>query len=189
MKRGLLQAGCSVLLVSSLIACGGGETKVAARRMADALHVVLSTDRGVYTKLVVNRLVGEEKVIHASERWLEEKALPLPAQMFRLGAEEARKKSQDFSYKLLSKWPINKANTPRTEVEKKGLEYVEAESGKKAFYNEEERGGTKYFTAVYADVGVAQACIGCHNNHKQSPKRDFALNDVMGGVVLTIPIE
>ena len=38
------------------------------------------------------------------------------------------------------------------------------------------------------DRAVAPACVTCHNDHKDSPKRDFKLNDVMGGVVLRIPI-
>ena len=50
-------------------------------------------------------------------------------------------------------------------------------------------GGERYFQAVYADRAVTQACIGCHNAHPKSPKRDFRLNDVMGGIVITIPVE
>ncbi len=46
-----------------------------------------------------------------------------------------------------------------------------------------------YFTAVYADVAVAPVCTSCHNEHKDSPKRDFKLGDVMGGVVIRIPLE
>jgi len=49
-------------------------------------------------------------------------------------------------------------------------------------------GGKKYFTAVYADVAVSKACTSCHNGHQDSPKTDFALNDVMGGVVIRIPM-
>jgi len=35
---------------------------------------------------------------------------------------------------------------------------------------------------------VAQACVGCHNAHANSPRRDFKLNDVMGGIVITVPL-
>ena len=49
-------------------------------------------------------------------------------------------------------------------------------------------GGKKYFTAVYADTAVAQACVSCHNGHKDSPRKDFKLGDVMGGVVIRIPM-
>ncbi|MGH8566472.1 MAG: c-type heme family protein, partial [Gammaproteobacteria bacterium] len=31
---------------------------------------------------------------------------------------------------------------------------------------------------------MAEACVACHNNHKDTPKRDFKLDDVMGGVVV-----
>src|SRR5690606_5704931 len=92
-----------------------------------------------------------------------------------------------FTYSLLSMWPINTQNKPSTEIEKKGLEFVAANKGKN-FYGEEELGGKKYFTAVYADTGVAEACVKCHNEHKDSPKNDFKLGDVMGGVVVRIPL-
>ncbi len=54
--------------------------------------------------------------------------------------------------------------------------------------HEEKLGNQKYFTAVYADTAVAQACVSCHNEHKDSPRKDFKLKDVMGGVVIRIPI-
>jgi cytochrome c553 len=56
------------------------------------------------------------------------------------------------------------------------------------FYTEETLGERQYFTAVYPDVAVAPACVTCHNAHKDSPRNDFAIGDVMGGVVVRIPI-
>lgn len=155
--------------------------------VADMLHSVMSADRTVYTRQVVNRLTLKDKVITASEHFEDDKALPLPAQMFRFGAELAGEKNKKFSYSLLSMWAVNKQNTPRTDAEKKGLEFVAANKGQN-FYTEETLGNQKYFTAIYADVAVAQACVSCHNEHKDSPRRDFKLNDVMGGVVIRIPV-
>ena len=43
------------------------------------------------------------------------------------------------------------------------------------------------FVGIYADVAVAPVCVDCHNDHKDSPKTDFTLGDVMGGVVIRIP--
>lgn len=157
------------------------------QKFADGLHEVMKADRTVYTKKVVNRLQNEEDVIKATEHWEDEKTLPLPAQMFRMGAELASKADAGFTYSLLSKWPINQQNKPSTEIEKKGLDFVAANKGKN-FYGEEELGGKKYFTAVYADIGVAEACVKCHNEHKDSPKKDFKLGDVMGGVVVRISL-
>ena len=175
----LASIGCE----SSQSRPGGIEPQV----MADALHAVMESDRTVYTRNVVNRLVKEKGVIEASEHWKDEPALPLPAQMFRMGAEMVAEKDAGFTYSLLSMWPINKQNTPRTEVEIAGLEFVAANKGQN-FYAEETLAGNKYFTAVYADTAVAPACVSCHNEHKDTPKADFKLGDVMGGVVLRIPI-
>lgn len=158
------------------------------QQVADMLHSVMDSDRFVYTTKVVNRLQNEEKVINASEHFMDKKALPLPAQMFRFGAERVAEKNKSFSYSLLSIWPINKQNAPRTDVEKAGLQAVAADKTK-AFYKEETLGGKKYFTAVYADVAVSPGCVSCHNEHLESPRTDFKLGDTMGGVVIRIPME
>ena len=161
---------------------------VTPRVMADNLHLVLETDRTVYTRLIVNRLQNEEKVIKASEHWKEDKALVLPAQMFRAGAEMVRDKGAGFSYSLLSLWPVNKQNAPKTGQEEAGLKYVADHKGEN-YYGEETLGGRKYFTAVYADIAVAPACVTCHNEHKDTPRSDFKIGDVMGGVVIRIPLD
>jgi hypothetical protein len=60
---------------------------------------------------------------------------------------------------------------------------------KQAFYVEESLGDRKFFTAVYSDVAVAEACVACHNAHRDSPREDFKLGDVMGGIVVRIPLD
>ena len=179
-------------VVGTVTGCSRAEAKPSgftAKQMADALFTVMASDRAVYTKQVVARLQNEEQVIKASEHWKDEKALPLPAQMFRMGAETVSQKNAGFTYALLSLWPINKQNEPKTDVEKAGLQFVADSKGATNYYAEETLGGKKYFTAVYADVAVSPACVKCHNNHDDSPKTDFSLNDVMGGVVIRVPVE
>mgnify|MGYP000520704323 CR=1 FL=1 len=181
------------LFAGTAIAAEPGSETVSVKAMADALHIVMDSDRTVYTKKIVNRLVKKDKVIKASEHFEDDQALALPAQMFRFGAELVQKRSEklpevDFAYSLQSLWPVNKQNAPKTEAEKTGLKYVADNKGQN-YYTEETLGGKKYFTAVYADVGVAPVCVSCHNEHKDSPRRDFKLGDVMGGVVIRIPLE
>jgi Protein of unknown function (DUF3365) len=128
-----------------------------------------------------------EAEVYRSPHWKDDKAFPLPAQFLRLAADLVAEKTESFSYALLSLWPVNKQNAPITEGEKKGLQYVVDHSDEN-YYGEEELGGTKYYTAVYPDKAVSEACITCHNKHKDSPRSDFKLNDVMGGVVIRIPL-
>jgi Protein of unknown function (DUF3365) len=176
----------SLLLLS--VAVRADSAGVSYQRMADALHAVMEADRTAYTKAVVNRLQNEEKVIEASEHWKDDKALLLPAQMFRMGSELVAQKNAGFSYSLLSLWAVNKQNTPKTAAEKDGLAAVE-KTPDKPFYKEEKLGNDTYFTAVYADRAVSRACVECHNKHRDSPRTDFKLNDVMGGIVIRIPVK
>ena len=181
LKLAVVAAGACMVTVSA-------HAQVSYKDMADALHAVMESDRTVYTRMVVNRLQNEEKVIKATEHFKDDKSLPLPAQMFRFGAEMVAEKKMPFSYSLQSLWPVNKQNLPKTAVEKKGREAV-AKDNTKPFYGEETLGKTKYFTAVYADKAVAPACVTCHNEHKDSPKTDFKIGQTMGGVVIRIPMK
>ena len=192
-KTAIAVVAASIGVTGISLASSYEDSTVSVKTMADALHLVMDSDRSVYTKTIVNRLVKKEKVIKASEHFEDDKALALPAQMFRFGSELAMKRAEklddvDFSYTLQSLWPINKQNAPKTEAEKAGLKYV-AENKGKNYYTTETLGGKKYFTAVYADTGVAPVCVSCHNKHPDTPKKDFKLGDVMGGVVIRIPLE
>lgn len=185
-RNGIVAA--AIALLSVLSACSGGKGGIPPQKVTDSLFAVMEADRTVYTRYIVNRLQNEERVIKASEHWKDEKALVLPAQMFRLSAERVAENDAGFSYALLSLWPVNKQNKPKTKVEEEGLQYIIDNPGKN-FYAEEKLGGTRYFTAVYADVAVAKACIVCHNKHKDSPRTDFKMGEVMGGVVIRLPLE
>lgn len=189
MKRTVpIQHRVALLALAAAAALPAAAQSISPQTMTDALHAVMAADRTVYTKLIVNRLQNDEKILKASEHWKDEKALVLPAQMFRYGAEEVAKTNKSFSYSLLSLWPINKQNAPRTPAEKEGLQYV-VDNPTKAYYKEESLGGKKYFTAVYADRAVAPACVSCHNDHKDTPRNDFRIGMTMGGVVIRVPVQ
>lgn len=156
-----------------------------SKELTDALFAVISANREAYTRHVVDRLQYKEGTLVATEHYREEKALPLPAQMLRMSAEEfARTNNGQLTYSLLSLWPVNKQNGPRTDSEKMGLRTI-AETGKN-HYTEEVLGGEAYFVAYYPDRGVVEACVKCHNDHKDSPRKDFRVGDVMGGVVVRV---
>lgn len=150
---------------------------------ADLLHAYASTSRANYTSSVVAR-AKKSSCSKALEEWSHENGLPLPAQFTRATAEAARKVGK-FSYALQSEWPVNKENAPKTDFEKAAAKAV---MNRKPYYGEETLGGKKYFSAAYADIATNAACTTCHNEHADSPKRDFKLQDVMGDLVLRIPI-
>jgi Protein of unknown function (DUF3365) len=185
----------SPLLAAAVLALAGAgavtgctQTKgVPPEQVVDFIHSVIEADRTVYTREVVNRLQNEEKVIEASEHFKEDRTLPLPSQMLRMGARLASDKGR-FRYALISLWAINKANAAKSPFEKEGLEAVGADPTK-PYRKYESVAGRRYFMAVYPDRAVVPACVTCHNEHKESPRRDFKLGDVMGGLVITLPLE
>ena len=156
--------------------------------MADSLHDVVAAERAVYTKLIVQRLQNEEKVIKTSENWEKNKALIIPCQKLRLTAEAIQTKGAEFAYTLRAITPLNPRNAPETEVERLGLAAV-ARHPETNYYANEALGGRRYLTAVYADQAISPACVSCHNEHPKSAKKDWKPGDVMGGLVVRIPLE
>lgn len=179
-------AESSVSLPSATSAGG-----ISPQKFADAVHAVMMADRTVYAKQVVTRLKTQKASVSPSEYWEdEEHTIPLPAQMFRMGAEIVDgNEAAGFTYGLKSKWPLNEQNKARTPMEIEGLDYV-AEHPDENFYGEEEIEGKKFYTAVYADKAVARACWECHNDHgnRGDDYPEFKKDDVMGGVIVRVPM-
>jgi hypothetical protein len=185
----MIKQGLAVLAMAALGACrrGAPDRAIAPQEMADALYAVMAADRAVYTREVVERLQDREGVLRASEHFRDDRALPLPAQMFRMGAEAARQTQSEFTYALLSPWPINRQNAPRTQAESAGLDRVVKTGERWAAL--EVLAGQRYHTAVYADRAVSEACVRCHNAHADSPRHDFKVGDVMGAIVIRIRLD
>ncbi len=175
-----------------LLAAPGEKThklqSVSMRKMADSLHAVIAADRAAYARAIVQRLHTEERRLKAGENWREEHGLPVHAQMLRMAAQDIQRAGAEFSYTLRSLWPINPSHGPQTQVEQTGLEAV-ARNPASNVYTEETLGGRSYFTAIYADRAALPSCVECHNTHARSPRHDFKTNDVMGAIVVRIPLE
>ena len=155
--------------------------------VADYLHAVIEAHRTFYTLQVVERLQKQGKLV-ASENWRAAHTLPLPAQFLRETNDLASLTGTKIRYRLIGLWPINRQNAPATETEKAGLEQVQ-QHPEQPHTSLTTDGTERYFQAIYADRAVAQACIGCHNAHPNSPKHDFKAGDVMGAIVVQIPLE
>ncbi|MEM9163397.1 MAG: DUF3365 domain-containing protein [Cyanobacteria bacterium P01_F01_bin.4] len=189
------------------VACsgGGGSTtatatgpSIAPDLVADYIHTVLAADRTAYTKHVISRvktLEGKPKDggvldVESTEGWQQTDGIPLPAQMFRLGSEIANE-SGYFTYNLISPWNINDNQGPKSDFEKTAVEAL-VETGE-PYKDYQEVGDQAYFSALYPDIAVAEACVSCHNTHpihlERYPDKVFELDDVMGGVMINIPVD
>ena len=186
---GILMVVCMVLgywWIPTNAKESAGQSDIPVETVANYVHSVIEANRTFYTIHVVERLQAKG-VVSATENWRVTNTLPLPAQFLRESADLATKTGSKIEYRLISLWPINKQNGPVDDFERAGLKEVLAQQDR-AYTGTITRDGERYFRAIYADKAVSQACIGCHNVHPNSPKKDFKQNDVMGGVVISIPL-
>lgn len=151
------------------------------QEMADALHSVIAADREVFARYFEQYDAAEKNSNKGAES-------PIPAHLLRQASERIQQKGAEFHYVLRSLWPINPNSAPQTATEKEGLQFV-LEHPDTNFYSEETLGGRLYFTAVYPDRASMASCVDCHNQHEDSPKKDFKQGDIMGGMVVRVPQE
>ena len=155
--------------------------------VADYLRAVIMAHRHFYTIHIANRL-QKERIVDVSENWRTTHALPLPVQLVQETSEIAELTGPNVRYRLISQWPINKANVPTTEFERRGLKEVQARPNRPYSSSSTIDNSAEVFEAVYADLAVTAACVECHNAHPSSPKKDFKVGDVMGGLVISFPL-
>jgi hypothetical protein len=159
--------------------------QISPQTTADFIHAVIEANRNNYTDNVVVKLIRDG--IEAHEHWRDERGVPLPAQFLLETSRLVAIKDLGFSFRLASLTPIYAWNGANSDLERVGLAAVQKDpSG--PHYGIVRRGDLRLFQAVYADRATSQACVDCHNRHPNSPWRDFKLNDVMGGIIITFPI-
>ncbi|MGH7230152.1 MAG: Tll0287-like domain-containing protein [Nitrospiraceae bacterium] len=183
----LIVAGVAYLVVSAALRDPADYVGIEPAKVAEHLHAVIEANRTVYATHVVEKM-QEKGIVQAAEHWKQEVALPLPAQFLIETGRIAAEKGSGVKYRLVSLWPIYVWNAPSTDFERKGLEAVSKDPDQ-PYTGFVKSGRSRYFQAIYADIAVSQACIDCHNAHPNSPRRDFKLKDVMGGIAITIPID
>lgn len=179
-----------LILVSSWSQSFGEKSRdrlpgIAPEKVAKYVHAVIQADRTIYTTHVVQRM-QEKGITFAAEDWEQRNALPLPAQFLKYSGRLAAESGSGIRYGLISLWPIRSG--PATDFERKALKNV-LKHPERPYTGVVKSGRKRYFQAIFADRAVSKACVSCHNTHPLSPKRDFKLNDVMGGIVITIPLE
>ena len=159
---------------------------VRPEKVAQFLHAVIEANRANYTQNVVDKM-HRQGIVEAVEHWKEERGLPLPAQFLLESGRLVAEKDLKFSFRLASLTPIYVWNGPNSEFERRGLEAVNNDP-EKPYSGFIQQSGNRYFQAIYADRAVSESCVACHNAHANSPRRDYKLNDVMGGIIITIPL-
>ena len=158
----------------------------AAQRAATAASQIVA-DRNYYTKNIIGKLKKQSSDFKAGANYHEVKgSIPLPATFVR-EVSQLLPESAKYRYDLLSKYNINKDKGLRTEFENRAWEAL-VRDPKTPFTDLVAAGQGVELRHATADVAGVNACVSCHNNHPESPKTDFKLNDLMGLLVVTVPV-
>lgn len=139
--------------------------------------------RTLYTKAIVG--AGKKNGLKFHEDWEKSdvEAGPLPALFLRGIASNIRKKGEvPLGLFLGSDFPIRKSNKF---VGKQAELFAEIrkDAKPKYFYDEE----NQLHTAMFPDFAAAAPCVNCHNDHEETSKSDWELNDIMGATTWTYP--
>ncbi|MFO0700426.1 MAG: DUF3365 domain-containing protein [Nitrospira sp.] len=155
--------------------------------VADYIHAVVESHRAFYTAHVVSPL-EEQDAAKATSEWRDEKkAIPLPVQIVNETSQMFTTQSTGLRYQLISLWPINRKNSARDQIDKNSLETIRTKP-ERPVTRTVKIDGQSYFRAIYADIALSPACVTCHNSHPDSPKKDYQIGDVMGGLVIEFPV-
>lgn len=157
-------------------------------KTAEVATIQIVEDRKQYTKNIIVKLKNDGIVdVHPNRDYARiGGGIPLPATFVQEVSSKINEKGV-YSYDLLSKWNINKEKGLNTDFEREAFDYLYNKEGG-VFSRFMVHNGIYSLRYATADVASAEACVGCHNNHEDSPRNDFKLGDVMGVLVVNIPI-
>jgi hypothetical protein len=162
----------------------GGVADIPVARMLAALQGANEAARELWTRDIVQ--AGGAVGLKFDERWREAgvEAGPLPALFLRETARSLERHPVRLSLFLGSDFPIAKSNAFEGEQLQR-FRLLREQRAPQFFYVAD----TALHTGMFVDLAVTEACVDCHNEHPQTPKRDWRLGDVMGAVTWSYPAE
>jgi adenylate cyclase len=155
------------------------ERSVPIGEVFDTIDAINAGARKLYTAKVVGE--GKKAGLKFEEDWYKDgvEAGPLPALFMRMVAEKLQKKTPQVGLFLGSDKPINPSNLFKGEQAAR-FESIRADGKPQKFAMPD-----GFQVAMYADIASAKPCVTCHNEHKDTPKKDWKLDDVMGASTWT----
>lgn len=105
-------------------------------------------------------------------------ALPLPATFTIDAGERISRAESGMQVRLYSRYPWRKNGGPKDEFERKALEVLENDPAH-PFHEFTEIEGHR--ALLYATARrMEESCVKCHNQHQNSPKKDWKVGQVVG---------
>jgi signal transduction histidine kinase len=154
---------------------------------AKSLHTQIMADRGYYAGVIIPRLAELGGTVGADYAQVHGR-FPLPATFVREVSELTAVRKDGYMANLISPWAINKEKGLRDSFQREAFAYL-ADHPTGEFVRTDTMEGRAVMRVLMADLASAQSCVDCHNAHPRSPKHDFKLNDLMGGLEIIMPMD
>lgn len=168
--------------------------RLAARTEEDALHRLarshadlLISFRNFYSSRLLPIVREHSKLLITHDYKSRPGALPIPATMTLDLVDEIARSNPEMNLRLVSPYPFPWRKVTLDAFETEALAALQA-SGKDEFMRLEDAPGGKVLRYA-APIRLAASCVGCHNVHPDSPKRDWKEGDVRGIQVMSLPLE
>jgi len=153
----------------------GGGKRIPAEKVLALLDAENAAIRAMYAREIVGE--GAKQGLAFREDWKKEgvAAGPLPALLLRETSNRLQMKVPEIGLFLGSDYPLVKENLFKGE---QAAHYREVKKTlKPKFFFDAAQGRT---TAMFPDRASAASCVSCHNEHPNTPKKDWVLNEPMG---------
>ena len=163
-----------------------GEAGAGTTIPMEQAFAVLAAENDEARRLWTQEIVGAGKKVglRFAEDWEKDgvDAGPLPALFLKETARQMGRMPADLTFFLGSDAPIKEANRFKGE---QAVKFAELRaSGEPQFF---EDATLQRQVAMFPDVASAAACVSCHNDHVDSPRDDWALDEIMGATTWSYP--
>jgi tRNA A-37 threonylcarbamoyl transferase component Bud32 len=197
-RRNPIPAGLLVAVTLSAIAGITYANAMAERLMrstalegASQQAELLDRATDYYSANVVNRLKGHGvAAIHDYKTSLDQPAIPNPATLtIELGQIVSAESATGMQVRLYSDhpFPSRKDGGSRDAFERDALDRLR-DDPKEPVYSFEDYQGKPVLRYATARA-MKQSCVDCHNNHPESPKKDWKVGDVRGALEIIRPLD
>ncbi len=154
---------------------------------AESIHAQIMADREYYASVVVPRILELGGTLGSRYHDVRGR-LPLPATFVREASEISKKEHGGYTAQLISPWPINKNQGLKDQFHREAFSALALNPGRHISRIDAVEGRPS-MRVLMSDIASAQSCVDCHNAHPESPKHDFKLHDLMGGLEVIVPID
>lgn len=148
----------------------------------------ITTFRTLYTSEIVQ--VASEHGLEITHDYHNKSAIPLPATFSMLVGEKISENETGANSNLYSPYPFpwrQDTGGLIDDFRKKAWSEISKQPNKPYF--EFFQGDNNHFLRYAVADKMRSECLSCHNNHPDSPKKDWKLNDLVGILEVTVPLE